>query len=153
MIRMSEVRSRRSVHRPVRPGRVLTVLLCVCLLLIGLLCVCALLIKAGLLIGNATPSVPRGLYVRSAPDTAPYVTFCLAARHRALPVWSTLCSTEHPDGIRIIKRIALRHADGSLTVAGDTPRALDSRLLGDIDPADVRGWWRPLFLIDRKEPR
>ncbi len=102
---------------------------------------------AGLLIGNATTSVPRGLYIRSGPEVASHVTFCLDPRHRGAPWYSHLCSPDAPDGLRILKRIAERRPDGSLIVEGDTPGSLDSRVLGAVRHLDVRGWWKPLLLI------
>ena len=101
--------------------------------------------RAGLVIGNASPSVPPGLYLKASPERASHVTFCLGLRHRGLWTWPDLCSPETPDAPQILKRIATRHADGSLTVEGDTPRALDSRYLGPIRHQEIRGWWVPLF--------
>ena len=101
----------------------------------------------GLLIGNATTSVPRGLYVASALETASYVTFCLGDRHRNAPYYEWFCSRDHPDGIGILKRVQSRAADGIVLVAGDTHRALDSRILGPILPGEITGWWRPLIQI------
>ena len=101
--------------------------------------------RAGLIIGNASPSVPRGLYLKASPDHASHITFCLGDRHRDIRTGPALCSPETPDAPHILKRIAARHADGSLTVAGDTPRALDSRYLGPIRHQDIRGWWVPLI--------
>ncbi len=103
---------------------------------------------AGLVLGNATPSVPRGLYLRADPQRAAYVTFCLERRHREAPWYPRLCSPDAPDGLRVLKRIAERRPDGSLIVEGDTPGALDSRVLGPVRHEDARGWWKPLLLID-----
>ncbi len=103
---------------------------------------------AGLVLGNATTSVPRGLYLRANAQTATYVTFCLDTRHRQAPWYPHLCSPDAPDGLRILKRIAERRPDGSLIVKGDTPGALDSRVLGPVRRGDVRGWWMPLLRID-----
>ena len=105
--------------------------------------------SAGLLLGSASGSVPPGLYLRSAPPDAAYVTFCLAARHRRSGFYPHFCAPDRPDGMRILKRIAARHPDGGLTVEGDTPRSLDSRLLGRIDLPQVRSWWRPLVQAPR----
>ena len=77
--------------------------------------------------------------------TIGHVTFCLGTRHRGAPFYPLYCSPDAPGYIRILKRIAERHPDGSLTVEGDTPDALDSRFLGRIHQADIRGWWRPLM--------
>lgn len=101
----------------------------------------------GLVIGNPTNSVPPGLYRIAAPDRAGYVTFCLGTRHRGDPFYPLYCSPDDPGGIRILKRITTRHEDGSLTVSGDTPDALDSRLLGPVRSDDIRGWWTPLIRI------
>ncbi len=103
----------------------------------------------GLLLGSASGSVPPGLYFRTPPADATYVTFCLAERHRGADYYPHFCSPAQPDGIRILKRITRRHADGSLTLAGATPRALDSRFLGRIGQAEVRSWWRPLVQFNR----
>lgn len=115
----------------------------------GLLVTLGILNRAGWIIGNTSPSVPPGFYITSDPDRATYITFCLGHRHRDIPTYADLCTPDTPDAPRILKRIATRHEDGSLTVAGDTARALDSRFLGRVRPADTRGWWVPL-LIERK---
>ena len=104
--------------------------------------------RQGWIIGNPSPSVARGLYIRASPATASHVTFCLGERELRLP----LCAPHAPDAPRILKRIAARHPDGSLSVQGDTPRALDSRLIGPVAADDIRGWWRPLLLIDPEDP-
>ncbi len=107
---------------------------------------------AGLLLGSASGSVPPGVYLRAAPADATYVTFCLAERHRGAEYCPHFCSPDHPDGTTILKRIAARHADGGLSVSGDTPRALDSRVLGRIDRSEVRSWWRPLVRFGARRP-
>lgn len=104
--------------------------------------------RAGLVIGNISPSVPRGLYLKASPEHASHVTFCLGTRHRGLWTYQDLCSPDTPDAPQILKRIATRHPNGSLTVAGDTPRALDSRYLGPIRREEIRGWWVP-WLTER----
>jgi len=135
-----EPQPRRPKHR--RAERILiyalTALTCV-ILTIGLVN------QLGLIVGNPTHSVPRGLYRIATPDKADHVTFCLGTRHRGAPFYPLYCSPDAPGYIRILKRIAERHPDGSLTVEGDTPDALDSRFLGRIHQADIRGWWRPLM--------
>lgn len=100
--------------------------------------------SAGLILGNVTTSVPRGLYLRSAPDRATYVTFCLGERHRQGEWYRHMCSPDDPEGVRILKRIAERR-DGHVLVEGEGPRALDSRVLGPVRLDEVRGWWRPLI--------
>ena len=102
---------------------------------------------SGLVTGNATGSVPRGLYIRSTENAASHVSFCLSREHRAAPWYPRFCSPDNPDGIRLLKRIAGRREDGNLIVEGDTPRSLDSRRLGPVDISGVRGWWRPLAVI------
>ena len=101
--------------------------------------------QLGLIIGNPTRSVPPGLYRIAAPDKADHVTFCLGTRHRGKPFYPLYCSPDAPGYIRILKRISEQHPDGSLTVEGDTPDALDSRLLGPIRHQEIRGWWVPLI--------
>ena len=114
---------------------------------------CAVIVSAGLanhlglVIGNPTSSVPPGLYRTAAPDRAGYVTFCLGTRHRSEPFYPLYCSPDAPGGIRILKRITNRNEDGSLTVSGDTPDALDSRLVGPVLHDDIRGWWNPLIRV------
>ena len=76
---------------------------------------------AGFVIGNASPSVPRGLYLKGSPDRASHVTFCLNTPHRGILADPDLCSPDTADAPQILKRIATRDADGSLTVQGDTP--------------------------------
>lgn len=99
---------------------------------------------SGLLLGNATTSVPRGFYVRAGPDTATYVTFCLGRRHGAAERYRHFCSPDNPDGLRILKRIGERR-ERQVMVEGDGPRALDSRVLGPVRMDEIRGWWRPLI--------
>ena len=105
----------------------------------------------GLIIGNISPSVPRGLYLKSSPDRASHVTFCLNSDHRGILTYPLLCSPDTPAAPQVLKRIATRHADGSLTVQGDTPRSLDSRHLGAIRPEDIRNWWTP-WLTEKPAP-
>ena len=120
----------------------LAALLLACLLLIGLV---HLATATGLIIGNAKPSVPRGLYMRDEPHKAQYVTFCLQTRHRTKSFYKMACSRDAPHKTRILKRIVKRNTDGTLIVEGDTPNALDSRILGPITPSQIRGYWRPLI--------
>ena len=103
--------------------------------------------KAGLIIGNPTTSVPRGLYYAVSPERAGYVSFCLDHRHRGRDYYDRFCSTDRTRGLRILKRIAERLPDGSLIVRGDSPKALDSRTLGPVKPEQIRAWWRPLIQI------
>lgn len=105
-------------------------------------------VERGIVIGNASPSVPRGLYTRAEPEVATYVTFCLGNGNALSALSSRFCTAGSPDGVRILKRIAGRRPDGRLVVAGDTPLSLDSRFLGPVAPEDIRGWWQPLLLID-----
>ena len=100
--------------------------------------------SAGLILGNVTTSVPRGLYLRSGPDRASYVTFCLGERHRQGEWYRHMCSPDDPDGVRILKRLRERRGD-AVIVEGEGPRALDSRVLGPVRLDEVRGWWRPLI--------
>lgn len=104
--------------------------------------------RTGVLIGNATTSVPRGLYITSAPETASYVTFCLGERHRNAHYYAWFCSPDDPDGIRVLKRVQSRAVGGAVLVEGDTEHALDSRMLGPIMPSEITGWWRPLIQIE-----
>ena len=107
---------------------------------------------AGLIIGNPTTSVPRGLYYAASPARAEYATFCLARRHRQAVYYPLFCSPDHPDGLRILKRIAARAPDGHLIVRGDSPRALDSRILGAVHKSpDTRLVARPH--TDRGAPK
>ncbi|MXX88026.1 MAG: hypothetical protein F4213_07690 [Boseongicola sp. SB0677_bin_26] len=99
--------------------------------------------SAGLILGNATPSVPRGFYLRAGPERATYVTFCLGARHRGAEWYPYMCSPDDPEGVRILKRVRERRGN-SVIVEGDGPRALDSRILGPVRLDEIRGWWRPL---------
>jgi len=100
----------------------------------------------GLLLGNATTSVARGLYMRASPGGATHVTFCLGGRHAAADWYRRFCSPDDPDGVRILKRLDGRRG-GHVTVAGDGPRALDSRVLGPVRLDEIRGWWVPLARI------
>ncbi|MYG25630.1 MAG: hypothetical protein F4213_06350 [Boseongicola sp. SB0677_bin_26] len=101
--------------------------------------------SAGLILGNATTSVPRGFYLKSGQERATYVTFCLGARHRGPEWYPCICSPDDPDGVRILKRVRERRGD-AVIVEGDGPRALDSRILGPVRLDEIRGWWRPLVL-------
>ena len=102
---------------------------------------------AGLVTGNPTTSVPRGLYHAAAPGRATHVSFCLAHRHRHAAYYRHFCSPGNPGGLRILKRIAQRLPDGGLIVAGDGPNPLDSRIVGPVRPDQIRAWWRPLVQI------
>ncbi|MCY4288612.1 MAG: hypothetical protein OXC63_08470 [Aestuariivita sp.] len=102
----------------------------------------------GVIIGNATPSVPRGVYLRSTPEDASYVSFCLAQSHRMMISYGDYCRPEQPMATRILKRIERTLPDGRLIVRGNTQKSLDSRLLGPVDPESIQGWWRPLLVID-----
>ncbi len=102
--------------------------------------------SAGLILGNATPSVPRGLYLKADPADATYVTFCLGRRDGAAEWYGHFCSPANPAGVRILKRIAERPI-GNVMVAGDLPLALDSRVLGPVRLNEIRGWWRPVIQI------
>ncbi|MXX91186.1 MAG: hypothetical protein F4213_09285 [Boseongicola sp. SB0677_bin_26] len=102
--------------------------------------------SSGLILGNATTSVPRGLYLRADPGAATYVTFCLGERHRARAWYRSLCSPDDPDGVRILKRVRKRRG-AVVIVEGDVPRALDSDALGPVRRDEIRGWWRPLILV------
>ena len=121
------------------------VLLCTAVA-VTLLAAIGIAASTGLLLGNATTSVPRGLYVRAAPDAATYVTFCLGRRHAAADWYRNFCSPDEPDGVPILKRIGQRRAC-NVIVEGDGPRALDSRVLGHVREDEIRGWWVPLVLI------
>ena len=103
------------------------------------------LVSHGMLIGNHSPSVPPGLYIASSPHTATYVSFCLRDDHIDIAMAGGFCHTANPDGTHILKRIVRRHTDQSLTVTGATAHALDSRVLGDITPRMIHGWWQPLW--------
>ncbi|MDE0697211.1 MAG: hypothetical protein OXH76_15430 [Boseongicola sp.] len=98
----------------------------------------------GLVLGNASTSVPRGLYLRSAPEKATYVTFCLGERHRSGTWYRHLCSPDDPNGVRILKRVGQVRA-GNVIVEGDGPRALDSRVVGPVRADEIRGWWIPVL--------
>lgn len=104
---------------------------------------------AGLILGNASTSVPPGLYRKADPAAATYVTFCLGARHGTGPWYGFFCSPDDPDGVRILKRIGERR-NGHVIVEGDGPRPLDSHVLGPIRLDEIRGWWRPVVQVGRK---
>jgi len=108
-------------------------------------------VETGLLLGNLSPSVARGLYVHAAPHHATHVSFCLDRRHRTLAARTPFCHPDTPGGTRILKRIAERLPNGDLIVRGITETALDSRLLGAVQPAQVKGWWRPLRIRDEPD--
>lgn len=127
-----------------RPVMVATVLAAVLLSAVGLAA------SSGLILGNATTSVPRGLYRKAVPDTATYVTFCLGARHAAGAWYEHFCSPDNPAGVRILKRIAERR-DGHVIVEGDGARPLDSHILGPIRLNEIRGWWRPVIQAGRND--
>lgn len=113
---------------------------------VGVLAAIGLAASVGLILGNATTSVPRGLYLKADPADATYVTFCLGHRHGAAEWYGNFCSPDNPAGVRILKRIAERPI-GNVIVAGDLPRALDSRVLGPVRLNEIRGWWRPVIQI------
>ena len=86
-------------------------------------------------------SVHPGLWLRSSPERATYVSFCLNVQHHEQTWYPMLCSQDHPEQPYNLKRIARRLPDGRLIVQGDSKRALDSRFLGPIEIEDVQGWW------------
>ena len=100
--------------------------------------------SAGLILGNATTSVPRGIYVKADPAAATYVSFCLGERHGNAAWYGLVCSPDNPDGVRVLKRLVERR-EGAVIVEGDEPRALDSRVVGPVRLHEIRGWWRPLI--------
>ncbi|MCY4152625.1 MAG: hypothetical protein OXE94_10380 [Aestuariivita sp.] len=102
----------------------------------------------GWIIGNATSSVPRGVYLRSSPEAASHVSFCLDTHHHELRFYDNYCRPEQPTATRILKRIERKLPSGKLIVRGNTERSLDSRLLGPIAMSRIQGWWRPLIVID-----
>ena len=102
--------------------------------------------SSGLILGNATTSVPRGIYLRADPEVATYVTFCLGKRHGSGEWYRYLCSPDDPDGVRILKRVRERRG-AEVIVEGDVPRALDSDALGPVRLDEIRGWWRPMILV------
>ncbi len=123
--------------RPVLLGVVATV---------AILAAVGIAASAGLILGNASTSVPRGLYRKAGPDAATYVTFCLGARHRSAAWYRHFCSPDDPDGLWILKRVA-EIREGHVKVEGDGPRPLDSRVLGPIRAEEIRGWWRPVIQL------
>ena len=126
------------------PAVIRHVVLCSAILAAVSLSAIGLAAWSGLLLGNATTSVPRGLYVRAGADAATYATFCLGSRHGAAEWYRHFCSPDKPDGLRILKRI-LERREHHVMVEGDGPRALDSRVLGPVRMDEIRGWWRPLI--------
>lgn len=116
----------------------------------GLLAAIGIAASSGLILGNATTSVPRGIYIRAGPEVASYVTFCLGDRHGSGEWYRHLCSPDDPDGVRILKRI--RERRGALVIVeGDVPRALDSDALGPVRLDEIRGWWRVILLQARND--
>ena len=124
-------------------------------LLFGAACLSALLAAiwmaawSGLILGNATTSVPRGLYRKAAPDAATYVTFCLGERHRPGAWYRHFCSPDRPDGVPILKRVG-EWRGNRIIVEGDGPRALDSSVLGPVRVDEIRGWWSPAIQFGAK---
>ena len=102
--------------------------------------------SSGLLLGNATNSVPRGLYRKADPAAATYVTFCLGARHRSAAWYGRLCSPDDREGVPVLKRVA-EMREGHVIVEGDGPHPLDSRILGPVRLEEVRGWWVPVLQL------
>ena len=118
--------------------------------LLAVVLIVGLVNQLGWIIGNPTNSVSPGFYRAAAPERADHVTFCLGTRHRGARFYPRYCSPDLPGGIRILKRVSIRHADGSLTVAGDTPDAIDSRVLGTVRSEEIRGWWKPLLTTSKR---
>lgn len=111
-------------------------------LLVGL----GLATRAGLITGNVSPSAPAGIYLRADPDTAGYVTFCLADHHSGQLFYDRFCSAENPHKIKILKHISERRQDGTLIVRGIAPGSIDSDLIGPVQPSQVHGFWRHVAL-------
>ena len=101
-----------------------------------------------LVVVNTSGSVPVGLYVAATPATATFVTFCLPRLPRTVRHDPAFCAPDQPKGRPVIKRLHDVTAEG-VVVRGDRPDALDSRLFGPLDPALVRGWWRPVLTCGR----
>ncbi|WP_164871834.1 S26 family signal peptidase [Solirhodobacter olei] len=92
---------------------------------------------------NLTPSV-RGLIFR--PITAQiavgrYVAFCLPWTSAELPESShtdvPVCTADHPNRVKLIKRVGFIEPDGRLYVEGSNPRSYDSRYYGPIPRSAV----------------
>ena len=112
---------------------------------VALLAAIGLAASAGLILGNATPSVPRGLYLKADPADATYVTFCLGRRHGAAEWYGHFCSPDNPAGVPILKRIAERgdvqcHRRGRRAARPGQPRPgtgppeRDTRMVAAADP-------------------
>lgn len=109
--------------------------------------VVALSLDLEILVGNLTPSVPKGLYIASSEKRASYVTFCLDRSHQKFGFYPRYCSPDNPYGTKIIKRIKSRNDDGSMLVVGDTPDAIDSTILGPISRKQVRRFYQVGYQI------
>ena len=96
---------------------------------------------------NTGDSVPIGFYIAVDPADAKYVTFCLPLLPHGVRFDPVLCSPANPNGRPVIKRVA-RVKNGAVHVRGDIPFALDSDLFGALDMSLVRGWWRPVFVVN-----
>jgi type IV secretory pathway protease TraF len=92
---------------------------------------------------NWTASSPVGIYIRTPKETATYVSFCLRQVHSIFVFSERLCSPTAPNRTALLKHISARYPDGSLEVQGRGAFAIDSDLLGKVDPAQIQGWWRP----------
>lgn len=111
----------------------------------------SLLPRAGWFTMNWTASAPAGVYLQSAPADATYITFCLERRHAAFRFYDQVCHPDNEEGMRLIKLIETRQPDGDIVVAGRGDIAIDSRLLGSIKPAQIRGWWVPVLTLGEKK--
>ena len=114
----------------------------------AVLVVAVLLAGRGRVIVNTSASVPVGLYAAAAPASATFVTFCLPRLPPEVRHDPAFCTPERPAGRPVLKRVHAVTARG-VVVGGDRPDALDSRLFGPLEPALVRGWWRPVLTAGR----
>ncbi|MDX8355380.1 hypothetical protein [Cognatiyoonia sp. IB215182] len=94
---------------------------------------------------NWTSSAPLGLYVRTSREKATYVSFCLRQDHAVFFFFDQVCHPAAPENTALLKRIRKRLANGSLEVAGRGAFAIDSDLIGRVEPSQIQGWWRPFI--------
>lgn len=98
---------------------------------------------------NASPSAPRGIYIPADLKAGGYVSFCVPTEGRVQEVVFSprLCTDTNPGGTTVLKKV-VRISDVGLTVQGRTENSLDSRVLGTIPFALVRGSYALLIAID-----
>jgi type IV secretory pathway protease TraF len=103
---------------------------------------------------NFSASVPIGLYKRVDKRDVDlklfrqdpvYVTFCLPENLKDTSFYGRFCSPTSPHKTQILKRLVAEQTSGGWIVEGDIDAGIDSKLIGPVEIAQIRGFWRPIL--------